>query len=93
MESHHQGLKVVTWVAAHNWINFNTMTQEVNSGVTTKGNNRNNTCFGAYKVSLNARAKTIGDDDIEKNLQKMIPDGWIERLDAPFHSPPNRNIC
>ena len=29
---------------------------------------------------------------IEKNLQKMIPDGWTGRffLDAPFNSPPNR---
>ncbi len=37
-----------------------------------------------------------GDDDIEKNLQKMIPDGLIGRflLDAPFNSPPNRlNDC
>ena len=36
--------------------------------------------------------KTRGDDDIEKNRQKMIPDGWIGRffLDAPFNSPPNR---
>ena len=37
-------------------------------------------------------AETRGDDDIEKNLQKMILDGWIGRflLDAPFNSPPNR---
>ena len=37
-------------------------------------------------------AETRGDDDIEKNLQKMIPDGLIGRflLDAPFNSPPNR---
>ena len=36
-------------------------------------------------------AETRGDDDIEKSLQKMIPDGWIGRflLDAPFNSPPN----
>ena len=33
--------------AAHNWINFDTMTQELNSGVTAKGNNRNNTYNGA----------------------------------------------
>ena len=33
-------------------------------------------------------AETRGDDDIEKNPQKMIPDGWIGRflLDAPFNS-------
>ena len=31
--------------AAHNWINFDTMTQVLNSGVTAKGNNRNNTEF------------------------------------------------
>ena len=54
--------------AAHNWINFDTMTQVLNSGVTEKGNNRNNT----YKGSLNVGAETRGDDDIEKNLQKMI---------------------
>ena len=78
--------------AAHNWINFDTMTQVLNSGVPAKGNNRNNTCNGAYKGSLNVGAETRGDDDIEKNLQKMIPDGWIGRflLDAPFNSPPNR---
>ena len=37
-------------------------------------------------------AETRGDDDIEKNLQKMSPDGWIRRLllDASFNSPPNR---
>ncbi len=70
MESHqHQGLKVVT-CAVHNWINFDTMTQVLNSGVTAKGNNRNNTCNGAYKGSLNVGAATRGDDDIEKNLKK-----------------------
>ena len=66
--------------AAHNWINFDTMTQVLNSGVTAKGNNRNNTCNGAYKGSLNVGAATRGDDDIEKNLQKMIPDGWFGRF-------------
>ena len=77
--------------AAHNWINFDTMTQVLNSGVPAKGNNRNNTCNGTYKGSLNVGAETRGDDDIEKNLQKMIPDGLIGRflLDAPFNSPPN----
>ena len=37
-------------------------------------------------------AATRGDDDIEKNLLKMIPDGLIGRflLNAPFNSPPNR---
>ena len=60
--------------AAHNWINFDTMTQVLKSGVPAKGNNRNNTCNGAYKGSLNVGAETRGDDDIEKNLQKMIPD-------------------
>ncbi len=37
-----------------------------------------------------------GDDDIEKNFQKVIPDGWIGSflVDAPFNSPPNRlNDC
>ena len=36
--------------------------------------------------------ETRGDDHIEKNLQKMIPIGWIGRflLDVPFNSPPNR---
>jgi hypothetical protein len=40
----------------------------------------------------NVGAETRGDDDIEKNMQKIIPDGWIGRflLDAPFDSPPNR---
>ena len=78
--------------AAHNWINFDTMTQVLNSGVPAKVNNRNNTCNGAYKGSLNIGAVRQRYDDVEKNLQKMIPDGWIGRflLDAPFHSPPNR---
>ena len=35
------------------------------------------TCNGAYKGSLNVGAETRGDDDIEKNLQKMIP--WMDR--------------
>ena len=61
--------------AAHNWIKFDTMTQVMNSGVTAKGNNHNNTCNGAYKGSPNVGAETRGDDDIEKNPQKMIPDG------------------
>ena len=41
---------------------------------------------------LNVGTETRGDDDIEKNLQKLIPDGWIGRvlLDASFNSPPNR---
>ena len=59
MELHqHQGSKVVT-SAAHNWINFDTMTQVLNSGVPAKGNNRNNTCNGAYKGSLNVGAETM----------------------------------
>ena len=35
---------------------------------------------------------TRTDEDIEKNLQKLIPDGLIGRfdLDTPFESPPNR---
>ena len=55
-----------------------------------KGNNRNDTCNGAYKGNLYMGTETRGDD--EKNLQKMIPDGWIGRflLDALFNSPPNR---
>ena len=71
--------------AAHNWINLDTMTQIVNSGVTAKGNNRNNTCNGAYTGSLIVGA-------IEKNLQKIIRDGWIRRfiLDAKFSFAPNR---
>ncbi len=44
--------------AAHNWINFDIMTQVLKSGVTTMRNNRNNTCNGAYKGSLNAGAET-----------------------------------
>ena len=60
---------------AHNWINFDTMTQVLNSGVTANGNNRNNTCNGANKGSLNVGAETRGDDDIEKSLQKMILNG------------------
>ena len=79
--------------AAHNWINFDTMTQVLNSGVTAKGNIRNSTCNGAYKDSLNVGAETRGDNNIEKNLQKMIiPDGLIGRflLDAPFNSPRHR---
>ena len=35
--------------AAHNLINFDTMTQVLNSGVPAKGNSRNNTCNGVYK--------------------------------------------
>ncbi len=64
----------------------------MNSGVTAKGNNQNNTCNGTYKGSLKVGAETRGDDDTEKNLQKMITDGWIKclLLDAPFNSPPNR---
>ena len=54
--------------AAHNWINFDTMSQVLNSGVTAKGNSRNNTCNGAYKGSLNAGAETKGEDYNEKNL-------------------------
>ena len=83
--------------AAHNWINFDTMTLEtqvLNSGMTENGNSRsrNSTCNGAYKGSLNVGAETRGDDGIEKKRQKMILDGWIGRflLDAPFKSPPNR---
>ncbi len=36
--------------------------------------------------------ETRGDNDVEKNLEKFIPDGWIGRflLDAPFNTPPNR---
>jgi hypothetical protein len=36
--------------------------------------------------------ETRGDDHIEKNLQKLIPLGWIGRflLDVLFNSPPNR---
>ena len=66
--------------------------QVLNSGVTAKGNNQNNTCNGAYKGSQNVGAETRGEEDIEKNPQKMIPDGCIGRflLDAPFNSPPNR---
>ena len=66
--------------AAHNWIIFDTMTQVLNSGMTAKGNGRNNTCNGAYKGSLNVRAETRGDDDIEKNLQKAIPGRCIGRF-------------
>ena len=66
--------------AAQNWINFDTMTQVLNSGMTVNGNNRNNTCNGSYKGSLNEGAETRGDDDIEKYLQKMIPDGLIGRF-------------
>ena len=58
--------------AAHNWINFDKTTQVLNSGVTAKGNNRNNTCNGAYKGSLNVGAETRGDDDIEKNLSSLM---------------------
>ena len=41
-------------------------------------------------------AETRGDDDVEKNLQYMNMDGWMDGwigrflLDAPFNSPPNR---
>ena len=44
--------------AVHNWINFDTMTQVLNSGVTAKGNKRNNACNGAHKGSLNVGAET-----------------------------------
>ena len=33
------------------------------------------TCLGAYNSSLNVGAETRADDDIEKKLKKMIPDG------------------
>ena len=67
--------------AVHNWINFDAMTQVLNSGVLA-----NNTWNGACKGSLNVGTETWGDDNIGKNLQKMIPDGWIGRflLDAVF---------
>ena len=68
-------------------------TSSNDSGSEFRGNNRNNTCNGAYKGSLNVGAEARGDDDIEKKLQKMIPnDGWIGHflLDAPFNSPPDR---
>ncbi len=45
--------------AAHNLINFDTMTQVLNSGVTANGNNRNSTCNGAYKGSLNVGAVAL----------------------------------
>ncbi len=53
--------------ATHNSFKFDTMTQVVNSGVTAKGNNHNNTCNGVYKGSLNVGAETGVDNDIEKN--------------------------
>ncbi len=67
--------------AAHNWINFDTMTQVLNSGA----------CNGAYKGCLTVEAETRGGDNIEKSLEKMIPGEWIGRflLNAPFNSPPN----
>jgi hypothetical protein len=36
--------------------------------------------------------ETRGDDNIEKNLQKLIQSDWIGRflLDVRFNSPPNR---
>jgi hypothetical protein len=77
-------------VSAHNWISCDTMTKAVNSGVTVKGNNRNNTCNGAYKGSLNVGAETRGDDDIEKSLRNMIPDGLIGRFLLEPHSTRHR---
>ena len=52
------------------------MTQVLNSGVTAKGNNRNNTCNGAYKGSFNVGAETRGEDDIEKYHKDS---GWMGR--------------
>ena len=72
--------------------NFRRQKQRIHYGASSALNNRNNTCNGAYKGSLNVGAETRGDDDIEKNLRKMIPNGLIGRflLDSPFNSPPNR---
>ena len=66
------------------------MTQVLNSGVPAKGNNRNKTCNGVYKGSLHVGAETRGDDDIEKSLQKMIPDGLIGRFLLDAHSTRHR---
>ncbi len=70
------------------------MTDEMNLGLTAKKSSRNNNCYGAHKDSLrNMGAETRGDDDIEKNLHKMIPDGWVGRfifVDASSNLPPNR---
>jgi len=54
------------------------------------------TCNGAFKGSLNMGAETQGDDNIEKNLQKTLPNGLKGHfiLDVPFNLPPIRfNDC
>ncbi len=71
--------------ASHDWINFDAMTQVLNSGVTGKGHSRSDTCNGAYKGSLNVGAETRGDDDILKNLLKD-DSRWISCHDTECQS-------
>ena len=76
---------------ALNLIQRDTMKQVAISGVPVKGDSPFNTCNRAFGNCLNPGAATRADEDIETNLQKLIPDGLIGRfdLDAPFDSPSN----
>jgi hypothetical protein len=68
------------------------MKQVAISGVSVKGDRPFHACNRVFRDCLIPGGATRADDDIEKNLQKLIPDGLIGRfdLDAPFKSPPNR---
>jgi hypothetical protein len=77
---------------AHNWIQRDAMKQVSNSGVPVKGDSPFSTGNRIFADCLNLGGLTRTTEDIEKNLQKLIPDGLIGRfdLDTPFESPPNR---
>ena len=77
---------------AHNWIQRDAMKQVSNSGVSVKGDSPFNTGNRIFADCINLGGATGVTEDIEKSLQKLIPDGLIGRfnLDAPFESPPNR---
>ena len=86
------GVKGGYVTVAHNMIQRDAMKQVAISGVPVKGDSPFNTCNRAFGDCLNLGTATRADEDIETNLQKLIPDGLIGRfdLDAPFDSPPNR---
>ena len=57
--------------------------------MTTKGNNRNHTCNGAYKGSLNVGAETRG-GDVKKEPTKDDSgwmDGWMDGSGVSFLMP------
>ena len=73
---------------AHNLVQRDAMKQVAISGVPAKGDSPFNTCNRAFGDCL----KVSDDKYFETNLQKLIPDGQIGRinLDAPLDSPTNR---